>query len=1803
MENSPCGTVESKLDLKNPTAISGIFDGITNSYGDSQNVGTKKRTRSKIPISLRLGANGLRRQKTCGQSIKQSSGNVSDNSATSPTCTENASAKTGRDQNTRKNSFEEESQCHLDKVNEISTVIGGDKSTVKVAYSEITRYDRSDVVSAELGEMDAETFPSNQPNDCTSHFKDNLNNNSVDFIEMLTLDAKEFLNVKCVCDIEATKQEHFCKDCFDNFKAPLGNPGITSPEHNNNSGNNDEVNELNLQRSDDSPKTNFEANKSCEPEFLDNGLLSAGEIDENNDEKSEINCPTDEVCHARFCDDLIDLSDEVCEKRLQDEWKCPEDESKEERTDEKSVFESDGDESTKPKDIENEHDIFRNILKAIQKSCEKISSGIPPDLANDIVKYLTSEKTNNEISKEQIEQSFFGLDPKNVLQHLVNLAGHLPDSSETFPSSSSSSSSRSHRRQSSYGESCASHESIGPDGRPQEQAPICSRESDVDVVVSDAAGHRVSQHPHPGAANVLLTEDKFVESDSILVPHSGDHKSVIDHNQLTWGFKNGRLVFEESTGNLEASDKSAALQLSSVANFVEPPVSRTSTDGTAITEILSSKSVNRRIGDSSNSRLKRLEHKLKEAGIVDSGDGEDNLKDSNNFSKTHQYKPTESPPEKSTAKVIQYTEFRRDINGNENANTTSSIDKENNIEGEDLIPDGSHDFCQFDVSDFKGFSSFSANQLGIYDEFIQESSSDESCECDEDHFIVIRRIRGDGTAMVNDATERSKHNPDRDNLKSLLKKPGRGRNKKSNRVVFNETKNEFFDADYIILIREDCELDDDEDDGICTCQQHEMVRLTCCEPNCSCQYDSGIEQTPQSPKFAPPMEFVDAVTLSPPEGYKDMELMAAARGQQKGPMCRECSAAHEEEIEEEGEVSQSDSEMDGQLREKEEKEKTDQSQQTTPTTPPSSDGPHSQSYILDTLRLTKSHQQAQRESEQNDRLFASSQGSPISGILKGGRLWKQQSQQSVDVSNLKTVDASLLSSDSMTSDEEGINRRSVRFIESGENGKRDICDGAPESSPEEEIHGRNVQKEVSNEVQLLSNKQEVFSGNSPEAPEMTLTFKLGNHVLISNNSLKPNSAVRQLFPCTKSLAAAQGVQEEENNSQQYLVTAESLRAFEEAKRSKLPQIIQSGETDETIKRAIERNTLRRSLIRYEPKSKKQPYRSDNSLVERIKQLTCDVDNSSNTEKAHPQSSIETNDSSEDVPDNRSSPPGEESRNSPDVNTLNANKAADKSFSPSSSSTASSNSSVSINQNYQQPRKLSATGEQLLLQMDTRRLENIPDIQNNFRRDVKPLPDIGGPHNHDPMEPTRASNLPPDLSHCIVSNKMSSSSNTSESRRQFLSSTLAPLTACVTMGMAHNDDYYYHLTTNGHPGDRISVASSGTEYSLEDIDEGLKTEDDEQKRIAPDVLAGTPSASESGDELAMFVQQDAGRIERIKKKYQPAEQQQQVKDSKTNDEDDENDDYGFNRRPSVRGIKPRFSTTTEILQQIQNQLQPPPPLSAKVAWPYYSESGLTDNKQQQKNVNNPSSNYHYITVGGEEIKTRGYPPQYRPTSLQEESVYQNCANQRCVSRDVYHRVGNSNVYSSVIRMGNDYYQSLPLNRQRNGRPQSPPPTDMSKQYHQTMVYIPYNHIEGYQPVQYYHHAGASDYATRVSSHNQINKRYAEPIYQSRVHHHAEDHHYNPNAVPPVPPKAMNRVSYPNGQPPPPPHVMGGSRSESPLPGQFSTARSTQTPGHTMSTCGYYPPSTRYRPVVGPVWQGEGNYATKMNRHSFPSAVPR
>lgn len=152
----------------------------------------------------------------------------------------------------------------------------------------------------------------------------------------------------------------------------------------------------------------------------------------------------------------------------------------------------------------------------------------------------------------------------------------------------------------------------------------------------------------------------------------------------------------------------------------------------------------------------------------------------------------------------------------------------------------------------------------------------------------------------------------------------------------------------------------------------------------------------------------------------------------------------------------------------------------------------------------------------------------------------------------------------------------------------------------------------------------------------------------------------------------------------------------------------------------------------------------------------------------------------------------------------------------------------------------------------------------------------------------------------------------EARRQFLS-TLAPLTSCVA---GQRDDLSYYTLA---PGDRTSAASSQcSEYSLGDI-EAVLQHNDEMKKVAPDVIAGTPGQEQ--DELAAFAQQEALRTERLKKRYS-AEASASAPNSNAASDDDEQNDYGFNKRPSVRGIKPRFSSTNEILQQMQAQLSTP-----------------------------------------------------------------------------------------------------------------------------------------------------------------------------------------------------------------------------------------------------------------------------------------
>lgn len=110
-----------------------------------------------------------------------------------------------------------------------------------------------------------------------------------------------------------------------------------------------------------------------------------------------------------------------------------------------------------------------------------------------------------------------------------------------------------------------------------------------------------------------------------------------------------------------------------------------------------------------------------------------------------------------------------------------------------------------------------------------------------------------------------------------------------------------------------------------------------------------------------------------------------------------------------------------------------------------------------------------------------------------------------------------------------------------------------------------------------------MSSSEKDQPVDYVSQTLKRNSSLFHNALRPNSAVRQLFPA---------------KTQSPPLTHEALKAFDESKRPNLmiatatpttnnvnhntPLTHSNSDTD-TIKRTIERNALRRSLIKYEPK--------------------------------------------------------------------------------------------------------------------------------------------------------------------------------------------------------------------------------------------------------------------------------------------------------------------------------------------------------------------------------------------------------------------------------------------------------------------------------------------------------------------------------------------------------------------------------------------------------------------------------------------
>lgn len=196
-----------------------------------------------------------------------------------------------------------------------------------------------------------------------------------------------------------------------------------------------------------------------------------------------------------------------------------------------------------------------------------------------------------------------------------------------------------------------------------------------------------------------------------------------------------------------------------------------------------------------------------------------------------------------------------------------------------LLSGDLHTHCEFDVRHLDEYSPELGRAFECYDELIDsgsDTSADDDDDDDDDHqadaidasccdssgdhspFAANHcECTSDPGSPPSPRTDSARCHTMRETgpLRGLLKNPNRPAPTHKNRVVFDETQNKFFDADYIILIREDCPYDE-EDEEPCTCGEHELVRL-CCEEGCQCTAYGGSGggggedmRTPQVSQFS-----------------------------------------------------------------------------------------------------------------------------------------------------------------------------------------------------------------------------------------------------------------------------------------------------------------------------------------------------------------------------------------------------------------------------------------------------------------------------------------------------------------------------------------------------------------------------------------------------------------------------------------------------------------------------------------------------------------------------------------------------------------------------------------------------------------------------------------------------------------------------------------------------------------------------------------------------------------------------------------
>ncbi|XP_055386925.1 uncharacterized protein LOC129615637 [Condylostylus longicornis] len=766
-------------------------------------------------------------------------------------------------------------------------------------------------------------------------------------------------------------------------------------------------------------------------------------------------------------------------------------------------------------------------------------------------------------------------------------------------------------------------------------------------------------------------------------------------------------------------------------------------------------------------------------------------------------------------------------------------------------------------------------------------------------------------------------------LKGLLKKTNRPPQTRKNRVVFDETRNEFFEADYIILIREECTYSEDDEEP-CSCAEQDFVKK-CYDESCQCNYEvenkSHIAQQSKAKNTQNPKNLAEVTeeTLSPPDGYKDNRpvnpisealsghifgthhiqqlqviqklqqqraAILAARiniqnkinEQHENNICNECVECVE--------CSQNSIESLGVVapvslipfEDTTSKEKITQKEIIAGEEHPKYKVENDSK--VDTFQENHdARTQTKTTTDDSAKSELVSDNSTINGILKGGKLKQGVYEQKLEV-------------------DKQINEKA------------------------DENYKRSVRFSTQNKVAVVTETK-----NSCAREENDLINELipiRKHSRLFNNVNKPNSAVRQLFP-EKSKQDRSNQSYEKNDLQM-------------GKRNQ-----------DLIRMNIERGTLRRSLLR------KKNGKSETSLEEQLKLLTCDIE-----------------DSNEEIQQIKNSYGCEfvELENTCDENICGASFSAvyNKAYISDTYIPCSSADKSNCERNH----------EDIILEQ--------PVLMNADETLLSAAPDIA-------------------LEMHIPINEVQYQQATyrNNEHKRFLS-TFVPLTSCMA---GQKDDLPYCTI------EEYKENKPDDQTNKQNFNKTSNFNNDGNSKVAPDVIVGTPGLEQQ------LLSQIAKYEVTQKKKTQ---NKNQKLSSSNNSDDDEQSDYGFNKRPSVKGIKTKYKTDTTKNNKDSEKEKSGTKMDADMIDKTNTQHSNSLIAQQRS-----ANLWNYADL--DKVSVDNFPASPYPVeSIQIVSGQRPNTNHSC-------NITNITKKSSK-------FQKTPTSK----RPESPPPY---KNYYQTMVLIPCN----------------------------------------------------------------------------------------------------------------------------------------------------